>query len=516
MSMSKTVGEQLQEARIARGLTFEQAAQSTRIRKPFLEALERDDQATLPSAVQARGFLRLYADYLKVPAEPLLALWEGKPYPPPESAPTAATVAAKNPVPSRPRSASAASVTSEANHANEVNTLIEPAVELDPSDADVIETLPISPVLPVDLPIDPVDAFKESQALFSEIGHSLKKQREILSLSLTEVERYTRLRQRYLHAMESGHFEDLPSTVQGRGMLSNYATFLNLDSETILLHYAEALQLRRIERTPPAEEPGLFKRKRPNARQVSLFRRLLTPDLLIGGGLILVLFVFIVWTAARISSVRETAVKSTLPSVGQVLMSEPTNTATLSLTHSPEPNLTAQTTPSEGGGEVQVTDITPNTPEVATAAATGIGVGTPEGTPGSPSSLLTPTIAVINNDPLQIYIVSRQRAFLQVSIDGAVKFIGRTDPGTAYPYSAKKSIDILMGNAAAFQVYYNQIDMGSLGGVGQVQHLTFTDKGVTTPTPLPTATASPTPAISPTSGPSPTVLKPTVTPLIPN
>ena len=48
--------------------------------------------------------------------------------------------------------------------------------------------------------------------------------------------------------MEKGHLDDLPSPVQGRGMISNYANFLNLDGESVLLRFAEGLQLRRLER----------------------------------------------------------------------------------------------------------------------------------------------------------------------------------------------------------------------------------------------------------------------------
>ena len=67
--MATSVGEQLKEERTARGLTLEQAAQATKIRKHYLEALERDDRTTLPSAVQGKGFLRLYAGYLGLDAE---------------------------------------------------------------------------------------------------------------------------------------------------------------------------------------------------------------------------------------------------------------------------------------------------------------------------------------------------------------------------------------------------------------------------------------------------------------
>ena len=69
----------------------------------------------------------------------------------------------------------------------------------------------------------------ESVQIFKEIGAELRKQRELLSLHLEEVERNTHVKAHYLEALEKGSLEDLPSTVQTRGMLSNYASFLDLD-----------------------------------------------------------------------------------------------------------------------------------------------------------------------------------------------------------------------------------------------------------------------------------------------
>lgn len=74
----QTIGEQLKQARLAKGLTLEQASEATRVRPHYLQALESDQRSALPSTVQGRGFLRLYADYLGLPVAQLLAIWEGR------------------------------------------------------------------------------------------------------------------------------------------------------------------------------------------------------------------------------------------------------------------------------------------------------------------------------------------------------------------------------------------------------------------------------------------------------
>ena len=49
---------------------------------------------------------------------------------------------------------------------------------------------------------------------------------------------YIHIRKIYLLAMETGQFDQLPSPVQAKGMLTNYAEFLNLDIDAFILGQA--------------------------------------------------------------------------------------------------------------------------------------------------------------------------------------------------------------------------------------------------------------------------------------
>ena len=62
--MFPSLGETLQQARLARGVTLEDAERVTRIPRRYLEALEQENYGILPAPVYARGFLRSYAGYL--------------------------------------------------------------------------------------------------------------------------------------------------------------------------------------------------------------------------------------------------------------------------------------------------------------------------------------------------------------------------------------------------------------------------------------------------------------------
>lgn len=71
--MNESTGAALRHAREQRPLTLQQVSEKTRIRSHYLQALENDDLTAMPSAAQARGFLRIYADFLGLEIGQLVA-----------------------------------------------------------------------------------------------------------------------------------------------------------------------------------------------------------------------------------------------------------------------------------------------------------------------------------------------------------------------------------------------------------------------------------------------------------
>lgn len=69
MQERQRIGETLRAARLAKGVSLEEAAAATRIRRSALQALESDDFDSLPASVYTRGFLVNYARYLGLIAE---------------------------------------------------------------------------------------------------------------------------------------------------------------------------------------------------------------------------------------------------------------------------------------------------------------------------------------------------------------------------------------------------------------------------------------------------------------
>src|SRR5688500_9614749 len=70
--MTQTIGQRLKAEREEQRLTLEKVFEATRIRVQYLQALEADDLSIMPSPVQARGYLRNYAEYLGFDVDQML------------------------------------------------------------------------------------------------------------------------------------------------------------------------------------------------------------------------------------------------------------------------------------------------------------------------------------------------------------------------------------------------------------------------------------------------------------
>jgi cytoskeletal protein RodZ len=453
----EAVGQQLRAAREAQNLSLEQISSATYIRLRYLQAMEAGNFDSLPSQTQARGFLRTVASYLKLAPEPLLALLEAE-----SGAAPGKALAAPGRAPDQPADTTPG------------------APEAAPGEDDPALTL------------------------FQNVGRQLQNRREMLGLSLEEVEKHTRLRQRYLKALETGELDSLPSLVQGRGMLNNYIVFLGMDPEPLLLKFAEGLQARLAVRqgrsggeAPAAanrsstgsEQPGTASSRRelkPSAQVgSSRLRRLFSGDVLFGGLAAIALVGFIVWATLRILNLNsQDEISPTAPSIAEVLLS----------TETPEPTLTlGPGTPAGPGTEQAAVDE----PSVTNA---------PPAEQAEPSAMPT-----LNTGEVQVLLTVLQRALVQVKVDGETVLNRRVIPGSAYTFNGKQQVEVLTSNGAALQVFYNGADQGLLGLFGQVVLRVFTPQGIITPTPTITPTRPPTQV--PTATPAPTE---TISPNLPN
>ena len=476
----QSIGQTLRQTREDQRITLDKASEVTRIRVAYLQALEADDHATLPSPVQTRGFLRNYAEYLGLNFDQLIANVRALKTNPdeiigplditPESetqtldplpAPQAAILPTPDPDPESPADSPANQQPVESSQAESSNgtwqTWLNRAgdtVAVPEDQNQTVETDDLTESQPQEPP-------SESVQIFIEIGAELRKRRELLSLHLEEVERNTHVKAHYLDALEKGAMQDLPSTVQTRGMLSNYASFLDLDVDVLLLRYADALQTRHREKNPqrPARKTG-----QPIVSSLPPLRSFIAGDMIFGVGVAIMLIVFSVWGINRVLTIQsQKEIQPTAPSISDVLLA------------TPETSLTTPT-------------LTPLPADLFVEAT---------------QTIIIPTQNL--NVKVQLNLVAVERTFMRVLVDNKEVFNGRVVPGTAYLYEAENQIEILVGSGAAIRASYNGRDLGLLGGLGQVVSVIYQENEIITPTappsPTPTntvpATATPRATLTP-------------------
>ncbi len=291
----------------------------------------------------------------------------------------------------------------------------------------------------------------------SELGRQLAEARTAKGLSLADVEQITRIRQKWLEALENGEYGKLPRGAVARGFLRTYAAYLGLDVQAVLNLYtdesgdggdgvfvAEPGKPRLVDYRPLEVE--LIDEQPENRWLPWLIALLLVAALAAGGW----------WFLSRnpgwnpLASLAPppppTATPPNTPTAW-VVTATPRLAATL-----PVPEVTP-------AGEVLVpmatSDILPlPTPTVpATAEPTARPTATPEAVAGS---AITAEMRAL------------QRAWVRVVVDGAVAEEGFLAPDDTRVWEAAQSIVIRTGNGGGVTLILNGEDLGPMGEVGQV------------------------------------------------
>jgi cytoskeletal protein RodZ len=113
-----------------------------------------------------------------------------------------------------------------------------------------------------------------------EIGNSLREARERQGLGYPEIELATKIRAKYIRALEEEDFTSIPGDAYIRGFLRTYAEYLGLDGDVYVDEYASRFITSWRDELPPRPE-----RRRIRTRDRHLERRAV---LLVLAGIVLV------------------------------------------------------------------------------------------------------------------------------------------------------------------------------------------------------------------------------------
>ncbi len=305
------------------------------------------------------------------------------------------------------------------------------------------------------------------------IGSELRAARESRELTLDQAERQTRIRAHYLEALEQGNYSALPSAVQGRGFLRNYARFLGLDGDVFVARFDMVLRgggSRRSHRQSPIfpDDPTLQSASRRTVNRDGASANTTQQDSRRSRRV-----------TSRDSSTSNTYNAATPAPSNLSIAERSTHTPPIVPTSAEarqrrNRNMTLGTLAIIGASAVAlIILIVYSTQPAATSTPSPIlsplptqnGItDTPESTATRPRPTPLPnpngsaTPAVMLPGGLTIQITVKERAILWVSVDGASVYNDVAAPDTVLQYQAKDSIKIHSGNAGGLQIIVNGVE----------------------------------------------------------
>jgi cytoskeleton protein RodZ len=256
-------------------------------------------------------------------------------------------------------------------------------------------------------------------------GEHLKREREMRGVSLDEICAATRISTRFLEALESEQWEQLPGGVFNRGFVRAVARFLGLDEDGFVAEYA----LAQNENTAPPV--WAYQNSKPQT----------TLNWLAWAGLAAILIVLLGagWLGWHVHE-RRRAQRSATQQDAQALASTSAN-------------------PVAGAAKAAAATPTPTDGD-AGADSTSTPGATATGAPAS--------------DMLQLKIEAGKATTLSVSADGKTVFAGRIIAGQNRTFSAQMNFDVEARDAGALLLELNGRTLAPIGPPGRPGKVTLT------------------------------------------
>ena len=267
---------------------------------------------------------------------------------------------------------------------------------------------------------------------FSDLGQYLRHAREERGISLRELEHDTRIRVKYLTAIEEGDIAVLQSDVQLYGFVRRYALQVGLDPDSTISMLHQALRSRNKKglltffrpskqvTRPQTTWPDValihsqpFNKNRSGQKSTLPLPRFFNPQIFIVALLVVSLAVFFSWGSPYLKN-RITMLNRQSASTPIIL--GPTITSTF-LSYVP---LTSTNSP-----------------------------------------------PLVDFSDINLTIMVEQRSFVIVSVDGALEYQGILQMGDRRDYFGNEKIELTTGNGKGIRVFYNQREEGVMGEFGE-------------------------------------------------
>lgn len=324
------------------------------------------------------------------------------------------------------------------------------------------------------------------------VGQRLREVREARELTLEDTERATRIRAKYLDALERGDYS-LMTPVQAQGFLRNYARFLGLDIGLLLAEMDEQEGRPRRKRgiapartggrgsvplTPLSAEDAAARvapqpAPRPAARRSGRRSRRS-----FWGSILIILLAGAIVVALILGG------KTLLDRLAAPEQPQAAGVEALPSSPSPSPD------------EADSGALTPASPETIDAGET-------------PDASFTPP--ELTGTSVNVVVEITQPTWITIAVDGEIVHDAAMNPPEILNYAGDESVTVRASNAAGLKLIVNNQPLEGLGGRGQLFEYTFSlVEGAATPALPPLASGAdvsllPTDEIAPASPPPATL-----------
>lgn len=274
-------------------------------------------------------------------------------------------------------------------------------------------------------------------------GDALRHARANKGVTLTEAERAIRIPRKYLRALEDEDFQALPEGVYSRGIVRNYAQYLQLDPDDAIAYFEDLRGgasggFKVVPAVKPLEVPSHW-----------------APNFALIAFVVVISAVLFAWLySAFFAATREGVVPT--PSVAvptptavdvnaAIRALTPTATATAGPTNTPEPPPPPTQAPTARPSAAPP-------PQQQSAPARQVAPAQPTARPPTPTPAGARHVVTIK---------ALEAAWVQVTVDGVVKYGEVMDPGETLNYEGKVIV-IASSNATSVYLWVDGGDYGLL------------------------------------------------------
>lgn len=272
--------------------------------------------------------------------------------------------------------------------------------------------------------------------LRSSVGNELRSRREELGLSLHKVEVATKIRGRYLRAIETNDYAHLPNDVYSRGFVRQYATYLGLAGDQLAKRY-------QAERGKPQHSATQVK---PRAVELRLGTTSRWAASLVALGAVAVVVAYFIWQFSSLTAAPKLSLQS--PSKDGVVI-----TPTLEVKGQTAPGadvlLNDVPLPSNvNGGFATSVILQPGINEIKIVAKSKLGKET-RITRNILSKSVAQSLPAASFDGVAVLLAAREANAVTIVADGVTIYQGSLAKGGTKLVTAKQSVVVGTNQAAS-------------------------------------------------------------------